>query len=131
VTLQTLQQLGTGAVSKSTFGLDHSWNSKTGSKTNVITTIRDSGCTTNQLTGPIGGKSPGLALQLKKAGLTWSIVPLPVGNDCSIVNLISGNGENKGKYMKVMPGCNAFSWGGSDQAGANRFKLTKLSELVG
>ena len=80
----------------------------------------------NELTGPSDGGTSAPTLELKKDGLKWSIVPL--GNDCTSVNLVSASGKNKGKYLQVVNKCQVFSWGTKDSAGA-RFKLSKLSEL--
>jgi hypothetical protein len=125
VTLRRSQQLGPNANQQSTFGLDHSWTSSTGAKSNEIVALRDVACRPNELTGPVGGTTSRY-LGLSRFGLQWSIVP--VQNDCTTVNLVSASGRDKGKFLQVLK-CESFSWGTKDEP-RTRFRLSKVSELL-
>ena len=111
----------------------------TSTKDGSITSIQAVYVPADDLTDPapaeLGGPSIGIGktssptLDIMKIGVKWNIVPQT--DDCtSAVNLIAASGIHKGKYLRVVKSCDAFTWGNSDGQ-STRFKLSKVSELLG
>ena len=61
---------------------------------------------------------------MKLGGTSWKWQVKPVGNSCTMVNLISANRADTTAFLTVSSNCKTFAWGAKDSSRA-RFMLVR------